>query len=171
MDLFWCFLFYSFIGFLLEITFAKLTGGNPHRKCFLFLPLCPVYGLGAGTVAVLVPADLPPALIILIGGALTTAWEYITAAFYEDVLGVSFWDYSDMPLNLHGRICLPFSIAWGLLCIPLVRFLHPLLLALPFAPPPFVTLLAALALTADAAISSVLLLGSGTRDCLNWDKK
>ena len=33
-------------------------------------------------------------------------------------MGWNVWDYSDMPLNLYGQICLPFTGLWFLLCIP-----------------------------------------------------
>ena len=44
---FWYFVLYSFLGFLVEVVFARITH-NPKRdrKCLYFLPLCPVYGLG-----------------------------------------------------------------------------------------------------------------------------
>ena len=44
----WYFVLYSFLGFLVEVAFARVTR-NPKkdRKCLYFLPLCPVYGLGA----------------------------------------------------------------------------------------------------------------------------
>ena len=44
---FWSFITYSFIGFLLEVAFARMTGGRADRKGLLVLPLCPVYGVGA----------------------------------------------------------------------------------------------------------------------------
>ena len=52
----WRFWLYSFLGYLLEKAFAAATA-SPHqtRKCFLLLPLCPVYGL-----AVLAVLALPP---------------------------------------------------------------------------------------------------------------
>ena len=28
------------------------------------------------------------------------------------------WDYSRVPLNYKGQICLPFSVLWSLLCLP-----------------------------------------------------
>lgn len=164
---FWYFLFYSFVGFLLEVTFAHFSGGDPHRKCFLVLPLCPVYGFGACTIVWAASGAPGPAAVFLIGAAAATAWEYLMAAFYEDVLGASFWDYSGLPLNLHGRVCLPFSIAWGLLSIPLVNWLHPLIQSLHFAPPLFVTALMALAVGVDGILSCALLMRSGTRDSLN----
>lgn len=42
--------------------------------------------------------------------------------FYDRVLGVSFWDYSHLPLNLHGRVCLLFSFFWGILGLIAVRW-------------------------------------------------
>ena len=168
MSLFWSFLFYSFLGFVLEVFFAHFAGGNPHRKCLRLFPLCPVYGFGACTIVGAAGGHTSPVLIFLMGTAFATAWEYIMAAFYEDVLGVPFWDYSDVPLNVHGRVCLPFSLAWGLLSVPLVRWVHPWLSSLAFAPPAPVTALMAIALGLDTLISCALVIQSGTRESLNW---
>ena len=44
----WYFYWYSFLGFLLEVAFARISGHPKRdRKCLLLLPLRPVYGLGA----------------------------------------------------------------------------------------------------------------------------
>lgn len=54
----WLFCLYSFLGYLLEKAFAAATGSRHQvRKCFLLLPLCPVYGLAMLAVLHL-PADL-----------------------------------------------------------------------------------------------------------------
>ena len=90
------------------------------------------------------------------------------SVFYEDALGTAFWDYSDVPFNVHGRVCLPFSIAWGLLSIPLSLWVHPWLKGLHFSPPPVVTALMALAFGADVLLSCALVIRSGTRESLNW---
>ena len=165
---FWYFLIYSFIGFLLEVLFAWSTGGHPQRKCLLLLPLCPVYGLGACLILGTAGHITNPLHLFCSGTVLSTACEYIMAAFYEDVLHVSFWDYSALPCNLHGRVCLPFSLAWGLLSIPLVRWLHPAVSAIPFAPPALLTVLVLAALSSDMIVSSMLLRHFHTRDALDW---
>ena len=166
--LFWYFLFYSFVGFLLEVAFALTTGGHPRRKCLLILPLCPVYGLGACLILGTAGHLTHPLALFCMGAILSTACEYSMAAFYEDVLHVSFWDYSHLPFNIHGRVCLLFSIAWGLLSIPLVRWLHPAVAALSFAPPPLLTAVVAAAVLADGAVSALLLRHFRTRDALDW---
>ena len=95
---FWTFLFYSLMGFFLEVAYARSTGGDPNRKCLLLLPLCPVYGLGACAILLLpgwVSRSLPA--LFLLGGLTATAAEYLTALFYHYVLHVSFWDYRRLP--------------------------------------------------------------------------
>ena len=164
---FWYFLLYSFVGFLLEVAFAWVTGGHPRRKCLLVLPLCPVYGLGSCLILGTAGHFTHPLALFCVGAVLSTACEYIMAAFYEEILLVSFWDYSDLPLNLHGRVCLPFSLAWGFLSVPLVRWLHPAVSALMLPPPAPVTALAVAALASDCVVSSLLLRHFRTRDALD----
>lgn len=166
---FWIFAAYSFWGFLLEILYARLTGGRVDRKCFLVLPLCPVYGLGAGAILLLpawVKGSAP--LLFLLGGLLATAVEYGTALFYEKVLGVSFWDYRGLPGNIQGRVCLSFSLAWGLLALPLVYCLHPALAPWLAGIPLPVGAAAMTTVLTDAALSGLLLRFTRSRDCLRW---
>ena len=117
MTWFWLVIFYSFGGYLLEKGYAAVVR-SPHRvrKCFLLLPLCPVYGL-----AMLAAGHLPPPCtepfwrLVLYGGLTCTAVEYAVHFLYEKLLGVLFWDYSDTKLDLNRRICFPFAVVWGLL--------------------------------------------------------
>ena len=157
--LLWTFWTYSFFGYLLERGYAAATrAAQPPGKGFLLLPLCPVYGLGA--LAVLA---LPPALtdgfwsLALWGGLTATAVEYGVHLLYDRLLGVRFWDYSRLPGNFQGRVCLPFSLAWGLLTAaglpPVQAVLAPALAAVP----PPVTYAALLVFTADAVTSLRLL--------------
>ena len=168
MILFWDFLLYSFVGFLLEVAFAWATGGHPQRKCLLVLPLCPVYGLGACLIVGAAGHIAHPLPLFCVGAVLSTACEYIMATFYEDVLRVSFWDYSHLPFNIHGRVCLLFSLAWGLLSVPLVRWLHPAVAAIPFSPPLPLTAIVVAAVAADVVVSALLLRHFRTRNALDW---
>ena len=78
--------------------------------------MCPVYGLGALAVLAL-PESLSGSFwsLALWGGLAATAVEYAVHVLYDRLLGVRFWDYSQVRWNLRGRICLPFSLAWSLL--------------------------------------------------------
>ena len=171
-EFFWLFLSYGFLGFCLEILFARVTGSSkPDRKCHLVLPVCPVYGLGALGI-LLLPGwvKASPLLLCLAGGAVATAAEWGMSLFYEKAAGVAFWDYHGLPLNLNGRVCLPFALAWGFLAVPMVYRLHPALLRWVRTIPPTLALPAALFYLADAGLSLAVLRARGTEG-LRWYQK
>ena len=156
---FWVFLFFSFLGYLLERCFAKLTAAEKqNRKCFLLLPLCPVYGLGMLALLQL-PADWTDGFwqLAFWGGLTATAVEFAVHWFYETFFGVRFWDYSSTKMDIDGRISLPFSVAWGLLSAMAVRVVLPVWQRIYAVIPPYLTLLMALLLLADCACSAHVL--------------
>ena len=53
-----------------------------------------------------------------LGSLIITAIEFAVGIFDNIIMHWNVWDYSDMPLNLFGQICLPFSFFWFVLCIP-----------------------------------------------------
>lgn len=167
---FWYFVLYSFVGFLLEVLFARATA-NPKRdrKCHLFLPLCPVYGLGAVLILLLPSAvQSSPPLLFLCGAAAATAAEYAMAVVYHYAAGVDFWDYSHLPLQLEGRVCLLFSGLWGLLALGLMALIQPWAGALIPAIPGWVTLPAAALVISDAALTFYVLRRERSTDALRW---
>ena len=169
MSWFWYFVIYSFLGFLLEVAFARLLHGRPDRKCFLVLPLCPVYGLGACACLLLAPlAKGGPAALFVLCAAVCSAVEYAMAIWYERGVGVPFWDYTGMFGNLRGRVCLPFSAAWGLLALILVDWIHPMMSGAVSAISTPVTATASVILLTDAMISRALLRRTRDRSCLCW---
>ena len=54
-----------------------------------------------------------------------SAVEYICSWGQELVLGSRSWDYSNMPFNLNGRICLLYSIFWGILGVLWIKNIYP----------------------------------------------
>ena len=135
------------------------------------LPLCPVYGVGACLILLLPRTVIQnPFTLFLLGGLAATAAEYGMAILYERGLGVSFWDYTGLPGSIQGKICLPFSLAWGALALPLI-YVHPAVARLTALIPPGVTWTAAATVAADMAVSGVLMKVTGNRDCLRWYQK
>ena len=63
---------------------------------------------------------LPTVAKALIGACMITALELLAGCILNLWLGLRIWDYSKMPLQLFGQICLPFSLVWFLLCFPAV---------------------------------------------------
>ena len=147
----WNFWIFSFFGWCLERMFAAATRSpRQRRRCLLLSPLCPVYGLGMAAVLALPPALLTGPGLYLSGGLAATAAEYLYHWWGEVFLGVRFWDYTGLPGNLRGRVCLPFSLAWGLLMFPAVDWAAPAAAALAGRIPPVCTWLCLLFFTADA---------------------
>ena len=152
---FWSFMVYSFAGFLLEVAFARLTGGRADRKGLLVLPLCPVYGAGACLILALPRwVDARPWALFLLGGLAATAAEYLAALWHEKALGVSFWNYDGLPGSVRGRVCLPFSLAWAPLAALAARRVQPLVQPLAASVPPLLTWVCLLLFTADACLSA-----------------
>lgn len=70
---------------------------------------------------------LPLYLRCISGGIFITSLELITGSFVNILFGMQVWDYSQLPFNLFGQICLQFTFAWILLCLPaliLCRIIH-----------------------------------------------
>lgn len=160
---FWLFVFYSLAGYVLEKLFAAVTASPQQvRKCLLLLPLCPVYGLGMLAVLRLPPELTDTTLQLgLWGAAAVTTVEFVVHWLYEALLGVRFWDYSPIKTGVAGRVCLPFSVVWGVLVVLTVRFVHPLAASLATLMPPWLSYVMLLILTADAFFSALVLRRSG----------
>ena len=170
MNVIWYLLFYSFLGFCAEVVFARATrSAKRDRKCHFFLPLCPVYGIGAVGIVSLPPAVTGhPALLFFASAAIATGAEYGMSLFYETVWGVSFWDYSALPGNLHGRVCPVFSLLWGLLGLALVYYIHPAVAAAAARIPAPLAAPALLLFAIDFGLTTALLRQSHDTRVLIW---
>ena len=57
-----------------------------------------------------------------LGGALAiTMIEFITGFIVNMLCRWNVWDYSDLPLNILGQVCIPFSLIWLVLCFPGIK--------------------------------------------------
>ena len=53
------------------------------------------------------------------GAILITTLEFTVGCFVNLVFHMNVWNYSSMPFNLLGQVCLVYSTLWGFLCIPI----------------------------------------------------
>lgn len=58
---------------------------------------------------------MPVWLQCVLGALIVTGLELVTGLIVNVWLGLGVWDYSAMPLNLWGQICLPYTAAWVVL--------------------------------------------------------
>ena len=152
------FIFYCFAGWCIETTFVSVRKHQFVNRGFLNGPVIPIYGSGAIAILfVTLPVRNHLVAVFLLGMLAATVLEYITGAVMEAIFKVRYWDYSNNPLNLNGYICLGTSLAWGVLSVVLVRWLHTpmerLILAIPDKIAQIVAFLLAGIFLADLAVS------------------
>lgn len=118
---------YSFAGWIVEVVYRSWTQKRFVNAGFLVGPFVPLYGMGSLLVlgiGTLLKEYNPFFFIIAVGLVLTTL-EYFIGYLSEKFLGLKLWDYSSNRFNLHGRVCLSFSVAWAVLAYALAVFVHP----------------------------------------------
>jgi len=121
------FIIYSIIGYIIETIYAfVLYGKIESRQSFLYGPFCSIYGLGAVVMIYTLQYFGKDVHTLFLGGFLSgSVTEYIVSFLGEKILNTKWWDYSEKFLNINGRICLVYSIFWGLLGLYLIKILNP----------------------------------------------
>ncbi len=121
------FIIYSVAGYIIETLYGIVTKGVwESRQSFLYGPFCGIYGLGAVIMIICLYKFPRKFNTLFIGGFIVgSIVEYVVSFIGEMLLGVKWWDYSEMPLNINGRICVYYSIFWGFLGIYLIASLNP----------------------------------------------
>lgn len=107
------FLFGGVTYYLIEI----LWRGYSHWTMFMLGGLCFV---AVGLINNIFPWTMKLELQAFIGAIIITLLELIVGLIVNVMLNWSVWDYSDMPFNFLGQICLPFSLLWYVLSIVII---------------------------------------------------
>ncbi len=130
-DMFLSFFTYGFLGWCTEVAFAAVKQRQFVNRGFLNGPICPIYGVGV-TVVIAVLAQFTDHIVFLYLAStlLVTVLEGITGYLLEKLFHHRWWDYSKMPLNIGGYVCVLFSFIWGIVCVLIVEFIHPFLYSL-----------------------------------------
>mgnify|MGYP003507978539 FL=1 len=125
------FFWYCILGWIWECLFVSVKRAWKNKKWefvnrgFLRGPVIPIYGFAAITILLATIQVRENTIAINVLGALTaTLFELVTGTVMERLFKVKYWDYSDMPLNYHGHICLFVSLFWGAFSVLLVRVIH-----------------------------------------------
>ena len=119
-----------FGGVVIELMWCLLTNGYlESRSGLVYGPFNMVYGAGALvlTIALYRYRNRGRWLSFLGGFLVGSALEYFCSWAQEMLFGSVSWDYSHMPFNINGRICLIYSVFWGFLGIFWVKTLYPMM--------------------------------------------
>ena len=121
------FILYSIAGFFVETIFAIVRYGVfESRQSFVYGPFCSIYGLGAIIMIIFLQYFKKNRITLFFGGfVIGSITEYLVSLIGELILHVKWWDYSNEPLNINGRVCIGTAIPFGILGLILVYFVHP----------------------------------------------
>ena len=121
------FFIYGILGWCAEVAFAAVKERRFVNRGFLNGPICPIYGVGVVMVVVfLEPFEDQWLLLYLASAVLVTLIEGMTGYVLDKLFHHKWWDYSELPLNIGGYVCLLFSVVWGVACVVIVKAVHPL---------------------------------------------
>ncbi len=118
----------SFAGVLVELLWCLLRNGYlESRAGLVYGPFNLLYGAGAVALTLaLYQFRNRNSSISFLGGLLVgSVVEYVCSWGQEVIFGSCSWDYSSMPFNINGRICLLYSVFWGLLGVLWMKNLYP----------------------------------------------
>lgn len=97
------------IGGTTYFSIEMLWRGHSHWTMALVGGLCFVL---IGAINEYIPWEMGFIKQALIGASIVTAVEFVAGLILNVWLGLGIWDYSSLPLNVMGQICLPFFFAW-----------------------------------------------------------
>lgn len=127
--IFLLFIFYSFLGWLMEVTCKLIQYKRFINRGFLMGPICPIYGHGTIIMLILLKDFASnPFILFVMSMLVCTTLEYLTSYFMEKLFSARWWDYSNKKFNINGRVCLRNTLCFGILAIVLVYFLNPFIL-------------------------------------------
>ena len=139
------FVVFSFMGWIYETIYCTIKGGKWENRGFLYGPICPIYGVGADGITIVTDiisyfnkgeANYEWWHVFVISFFGSIVLEYVTSWVLEKQFHAVWWDYSNIPLNIHGRVCLPASIGFGVAGLLVVYFIAPFTAGMSKAIPP-----------------------------------
>ena len=126
------FIVYSFLGWMWECFYCCVVSKHWTNRGFLYGPVCPIYGVGAILCSVIfehasltISGTTPLWEVFVICTFGSAVLEYTTSFLLEKFFHALWWDYSNIPFNIHGRICLPVMFCFGAAGIVVVKFILP----------------------------------------------
>lgn len=153
----------SFAGVVVELLWCLIRHGYlESRSGLVYGPFNLLYGAGAVVLTVcLYRFRNHSGWISFLGGMIVgTVVEYVCSWGQEMIFGSRSWDYSAMPFNINGRVCLLYSVFWGFLGLFWIKNLYPRMakwiLKIPNKPGKIITVV----LTAFLAWNSVVSLAA-----------
>lgn len=118
----------AFAGWLLECVFKFITKNYIRTPGILNTPFCILYGVGTVALSMVInKVSKNIWMLFILSMIILTIMEYITFVLLKKIYNVQLWDYSDMTFSINEKVCLEFSIVWGVLGALYIKYLLPIL--------------------------------------------
>ena len=125
---------YAFLGWCIEVTLKCFQFHRFINRGFLTGPWLPIYGSGAALITVVIkglaPLEFSVGTTFAVSFLLCGFLEYMTSYVLEKRFHARWWDYSQKPMNLHGRVWIGNLVLFGLGGVLIVELINPVLLRL-----------------------------------------
>ena len=122
---------YSFLGWCIEVTLKYIQYHRFINRGFFTGPICPIYGTGAVLITVVVgglaPLERSYGTTFAISFLLCGLVEYLTSYLMEKRFHARWWDYSQKPMNLNGRVWIGNLVLFGLAGVAIIHIVNPVL--------------------------------------------
>lgn len=126
--IFFLFIIVSFCGWVLEVIYTLIEKRSLTNRGFLLGPYCPIYGVGSLFILFTLQKYKTDIFILFVMSVfIATVLEYITSYAMEKIFKARWWDYSHLPFNINGRICLLNSTLFGIGALVFLNVIYPFL--------------------------------------------
>ena len=166
----WLFFIGCLLGDITETIFCRITAGMwMSRSSLVWGPFSIVWGFAIAAVTDLLYKykDRSDRFLFLMGTALGGAYEYLCSVLSEMVFGTVFWDYSEIPFNLGGRINLLYCFFWGFAAVAWFKIFYPVISGwiekLPICAGRILTWVIVVFMCCNMAVSTMALIRSNER--------
>ena len=123
------FMFYSILGWLMEVTLTFVRNKKFVNRGFLIGPYCPIYGSGVLLIMFILKRYLDrPLGLFCMAVIICSTLEYLTSYFMEKIFKARWWDYSNKKFNINGRICLEYAMFFGVGGTIIMYFINPMII-------------------------------------------
>ena len=106
------YLFLLLTGGFTYVMIELLYRGYSHWTMFFVGGICFIL---IGLINEVLSYDTPLWIQSLISGLIVTTVELFSGCIINLWFKLDVWNYSDLPFNIFGQVCLPFTLIWCLI--------------------------------------------------------
>lgn len=129
IDIVLLFFVYAFAGWCMEVALKYRQYHRFINRGFLTGPVCPIYGCGAVLITLVIGnltrVESGLVMTFALSFVICGAVEYLTSLVLEKIFHARWWDYSQKPMNLQGRVWIGNLLLFGLAGIAIIHLLNP----------------------------------------------